>query len=319
MRVYFNHDGNIDDLVSLFLLLQMPTVELIGVGVVPADSYLEPALSASLRIINKFARSPPTFKVSASTAKTSHPFPKDWRLSTFTIDALPILNEFDLEIDIASEKPAHLDLIDLLRSEPSPVTLLFTGPLSDLAAALTIDAGIAGKIARLVWMGGAFAEGNVAEPEHDGTAEWNAFWDPEAVKKVWDSGIRIQLVTLESTSAVPLTNADRTRWAKLRRFEGMDFIGQAYASCPPLVHFVTNSTYFLWDVLATVFMENEGIGRVREVQSAVIVTGQSAGRTIEKEGGRVVEVLDNVDRDAFFRRIEELGKSAQSRLKYEDV
>ena len=28
-------------------------------------------------------------------------------------------------------------------------------------------------------MGGTFLEkGNVEEPEHDGTAEWNAFWDP---------------------------------------------------------------------------------------------------------------------------------------------
>ena len=31
-------------------------------------------------------------------------------------------------------------------------------------------------------MGGTFlTAGNVHEPEHDGTAEWNSFWDPEAV------------------------------------------------------------------------------------------------------------------------------------------
>ena len=41
--------------------------------------------------------------------------------------------------------------------------------------------------------------GNVEEPEHDGTAEWNAFWDPEAVHKVWESNIEIDLVALEST------------------------------------------------------------------------------------------------------------------------
>ena len=32
-------------------------------------------------------------------------------------------------------------------------------------------------------MGGTFYQ-NVEEPEHDGSAEWNAYWDPEAVKIV---------------------------------------------------------------------------------------------------------------------------------------
>lgn len=41
-KVYLNHDGGVDDLVSLFLLLQMEDVDLIGVGVIPADCYLEP-------------------------------------------------------------------------------------------------------------------------------------------------------------------------------------------------------------------------------------------------------------------------------------
>ena len=42
-KVYFNHDGGVDDLISLFLLLQMDNVKLTGVSVIPADCYLEPA------------------------------------------------------------------------------------------------------------------------------------------------------------------------------------------------------------------------------------------------------------------------------------
>lgn len=49
--VYLNHDGGVDDLVSLFLLLQMEDVKLIGTSVIPADCYLEPALSASRKIM----------------------------------------------------------------------------------------------------------------------------------------------------------------------------------------------------------------------------------------------------------------------------
>ena len=52
-------------------------------------------------------------------------------------------------------------------------------------------------------MGGTFLDkGNVEEPEHDGTAEWNAFWDPEAVKVVLDSDMIVDIVALESTNQV---------------------------------------------------------------------------------------------------------------------
>ena len=36
--VYFSQDGGVDDIISLFLLLQMDDVDLIGVGVMGADS-----------------------------------------------------------------------------------------------------------------------------------------------------------------------------------------------------------------------------------------------------------------------------------------
>ena len=63
---------------------------------------------------------------------------------------------------------------------------------------------------------------NVEEPEHDGTAEWNAFWD-EAVKTIFDTSIKIEMVALESTNQVPLTPAIRQMWANQRQFIGVDF------------------------------------------------------------------------------------------------
>ena len=36
-KIYFNHDGGVDDLISLFLLLQMDNVELVGVSTIGAD------------------------------------------------------------------------------------------------------------------------------------------------------------------------------------------------------------------------------------------------------------------------------------------
>ena len=278
-HVYFNHDGGVDDLISLFLLLQMEDIQLIGVSAIGADSYVEPAESASRKIINRFSRYP--LDVAASEERGKNPFPKDWRMHAFFMDALPILNE---RVPVQSQLrtvPAYQDIIDRLETSETSVTLLFTGPLTDLAKALQVAPHITEKIERLVWMGGTFLErGNVEEPEHDGTAEWNAFWDPEAVKTVFDSTIPIDMVALESTNQVPLTLNIRQMGADERHYPGVDFLGVSYAAVPPLTHFQTNSTYFLWDVLTTAYVGQPSLVKKEEVKASVYTKGPSQGLSL---------------------------------------
>ncbi|TCP17899.1 purine nucleosidase [Scopulibacillus darangshiensis] len=308
-KIYFNHDGGIDDLVSLFLLLQMEDIELTGVSVIPADGYLEPGIHASRKIIDRFGKG--SVEVARSNSRGLNPFPKEWRMHTFFVDALPILNESG-EMDASvSDLPAHQHMIQRIRENSDTTTLLFTGPLTDLARALDEAPDIEDKIERLIWMGGTFQDiGNVQEPEHDGTAEWNAFWDPEAVARVWESSLKIEMVALESTNKVPLTINVRNYWASLRRFTGIDFIGQCYAGCPPLVHFETNSTYYLWDVLTTAYAGNAELVKMKTVKSSVLAKGPSQGRTYIIEGGRPVNVVYDVDAEAFFSYITDLAKKA---------
>ncbi|ALC87710.1 ABC transporter substrate-binding protein [Bacillus sp. FJAT-22090] len=307
--VYLNHDGGVDDLISLFLLLQMEEVELIGVGVIPADCYLEPAQYASRKIIDRFGQGKQV-EVALSNSRPVNPFPKDWRMHAFYVDALPVLNEFDLKTGVVDE-PAHIHLVNKLNASTEKVTLLFVGPLTDLARALEIAPEIEEKIEKLVWMGGTFLEkGNVEEPEHDGTAEWNAFWDPEAVATVWNSNINIDLVALESTNKVPLTNDIRKMWARQRENLGVDFLGQCYAAVPSLVHFQTNSTYFLWDVLTTATIGHEDLVEKKTVNCIAIASGASQGKTELNENGRPVHLVYDVDHDVFFDYITQLAKKS---------
>lgn len=306
-KVYFNHDGGVDDLISLFLLLQMDNVELTGVSIIPADCYLEPAMSASRKIIDRFSKG--NIEVAASNSRAKNPFPKDWRMHAFYVDALPILNESGKVVTPIAAKPAHHHLIETLLQTEEKTTLLFTGPLTDLARALYEAPIIEEKIERLIWMGGTFrTAGNVHEPEHDGTAEWNSFWDPEAVARVWRSKIKIDLVTLESTNQVPLTIDIRERWAKERKYIGIDFLGQCYAMVPPLVHFSTNSTYYLWDVLTAALVGKSDLAKSQTINSIVHTYGPSQGRTVEFVDGRPVNVVYDVKRDVFFEYITKLAK-----------
>lgn len=234
-------------------------------------------------------------------------------MHAFYVDALPILNEYGKVATPAAAKPAHHHLIETLLQTEGKTTLLFTGPLTDLARALYEAPIIEDKIERLVWMGGTFrTAGNVHEPEHNGTAEWNSFWDPEAVARVWDAKIKIDLVTLESTNQVPLTIDIREQWAKERKYIGMDFLGQCYAMVPPLVHFSTNSTYYLWDVLTAAFVGKADLAKVQTIKSIVHTYGPSQGRTVETDDGRPVNVVYNVNHNGFFNYITDLAKKAST-------
>lgn len=309
-NVYFNHDGGVDDLISLFLLLQMDSVKLTGVSVIDADCYIEPATYASRKIIDRFGDG--KLETAKSIIRGKNPFPKDWRMHAFFMDALPILNEKGSIDAPLSDVPAHEHLINAVMKEKEKTTLLFTGPLSDLAEALKTEPKIIEKIEKLVWMGGTYLpDGNVHEPEHDGTAEWNAYWDPEAVGVVFDADIKIDMVALESTNQVPLTPAIRQMWANERKYPGVDFLGVSYAVVPPLVHFITNSTYFLWDVLTTASVGKPELVKSKGILSGVYTEGPSQGRTYEMENGRPVNVVYDVDHDGFFNYITDLAKKVK--------
>lgn len=311
-KVYFNHDGGVDDLVSLFLLLQMENIELVGVSTIGADCYLEPSLSASLKIINRF--SDVEINVAPSYERGKNPFPKEWRMHAFFMDALPVLNESCIPKRCkASEDEAYIDIIRKVKRCDEKVTLLFTGPLTDLAKAINYDNSILKNIEKLVWMGGTFLDkGNVEEPEHDGTAEWNAFWDPEAVKVVLDSDMIVDIVALESTNQVPLTMEVRQMWAEKRQYLGADFLGTSYAAVPPLTHFMTNSTYFLWDVLTTAYVGSPNLVESTKLKIDVVSQGPSQGRTFQSENGREVQVITDVNKQAFFKYITDLAKKIES-------
>src|SRR5260221_5460541 len=110
--------------------------------------------------------------VAESTVRGLNPFPRAWRQTAFAVDHLPILNDRDMLEPPLVEETGQRFLARMLREAPEPVTLLVTGPLTTVAAALDIAPEIEPKIRRIVWMGGALnVPGNVdpvMEPGQDG-------------------------------------------------------------------------------------------------------------------------------------------------------
>jgi purine nucleosidase len=85
-------------------------------------------------------------------------------------------------------------LVDTLMAATEPVTVCTLGPLTNLALALVMEPRIAGRIAEIVSMGGAFSGGNVMP-----AAEFNIYVDPEAAAIVLGCGRPITLIPLDCT------------------------------------------------------------------------------------------------------------------------
>ncbi|MFL4558386.1 pyrimidine-specific ribonucleoside hydrolase RihA [Yersinia kristensenii] len=98
----------------------------------------------------------------------------------------------------------------ILRDSPHPVTLVATGPLTNVALLLAGHGALAAKIDRIVMMGGAVMLGNWTP-----AAEFNIFVDPEAADRVFKSGIPITMAGLDVTHQAQVMDEDIDRIRQL--------------------------------------------------------------------------------------------------------
>jgi len=310
--VLFDHDGGVDDLLSLVMLLAMPHINLAGVVVTPADCFLRPALSATLKILRLFNRL--DVEVSAGELHGVNPFPQSWRVHAYAIDAFPILNEVtpatpDLATANVTPEPGHQFLARKLRQATAPVTVLITGPASNLAAALTAEPDLAAKVEEVVWMGGALdVPGNVRDFEHDGSAEWNVYWDPPAVHRLWQTAVPLTIFPLDVTNHVDVTRDFLHRLAQQRRYPVSDLAGQCWAITVGVIP-AYEYVYHMWDTLTTGYLGAPQFITFREVRSEVVPHGPAAGQTRPvPTGGKLIRAAAAVDVPQFQNYLLDLFK-----------
>ncbi|MGH2484990.1 MAG: nucleoside hydrolase, partial [Ktedonobacterales bacterium] len=97
-------------------------------------------------------------------------------------------------------------LIKLLLASEGDLTIVATGPLTNIATAIRREPRIVPKIQRIVLMGGAIGLGNWTP-----AAEFNIFVDPEAAHIVFSCGRPVTMVGLDVTHTVLATARVRAR------------------------------------------------------------------------------------------------------------
>ena len=178
-------------------------------------------------------------------------------------------------------------------SSREPVTVLATGPLSNVAAALRENRGVAQRIAALYVMGGAFdVPGNLfgsTTGGFDNTQEVNLWIDPNSAEFVFRTmpAGRVRIVPLDATNHVMITQEYIDRLGATARTVEARLV-HAIVTQPDMPPLIELDIMFWWDALAAtslVLGPRDDLVRYRSRTVSVVLDGASSGRTIDAPDG----------------------------------
>ncbi|QXC40019.1 pyrimidine-specific ribonucleoside hydrolase RihA [Aeromonas jandaei] len=202
LPVILDCDPGHDDAIALILALASPELKVLAVTTSAGNQTPDKTLNNALRILTLLGRD--DIPVAAGAPKP---------LARELIIADNVHGESGLDgpkLPDPAFAPQGMTGIELmaraLRESPEPVTLVPTGPLTNIALLLAAHPELKGKIARIVLMGGAAGAGNWTP-----AAEFNIYVDPEAADMVFKSGIPITMCGLDVTHEAQVMDEDIER------------------------------------------------------------------------------------------------------------
>ena len=180
-------DPGHDDAMAILLALASPEVELRGITTVAGNQTLDKTTRNALKVLELANRT--DIPVAAGADR---PLVRELRTAA-NVHGESGLDGPDLPEPTTTPVAGHA--ADLLAEWLEPgVVLVPTGPLTNIAHLFERHPDAKERLERIVWMGGAIAEGNVTP-----AAEFNAFVDPEAAAAVFGSGIPVTMIGLDVT------------------------------------------------------------------------------------------------------------------------
>lgn len=303
--VVLDCDPGHDDAIALLLALASPEVELLGVTTMFGNQTLPKTTENTLRVLELVGRTDVPVAAGA-----------DRPLARPLTVAAHVHGESGLDGPVlppATTRPVPMDAVALIASvverSPTPVTLVPTGPLTNIARYLELH-GTDG-IGRIVLMGGAIAEGNMTP-----AAEFNIWADPEAAQQVLHAGIDLTMVGLD------VTHQAVTSPALQERFRAAGRVGTFVAELVDFFSVYHRETYGwegapIHDAVAVAQVVSPGLveTRLRNVE-VELESELCRGRTVVDLWHRTdrlpnAHVAVGLDTDAFFdlllERIARLG------------
>ncbi|MBL0184809.1 MAG: nucleoside hydrolase [Candidatus Obscuribacter sp.] len=132
--VIHDHDGHVDDLLSCILLWLSPEIDLQAVGITNGDCYAPQIFEATQKIATLLDIDGP--EIALTEDEIPNPFPDNWRRESYIINELPLFRDNYLKKTYQQGKPRRIDsvFLDCLSNSRSPLTVVSTGPLTNMAS-----------------------------------------------------------------------------------------------------------------------------------------------------------------------------------------
>lgn len=192
IKLILDCDPGHDDAVAIMLAGKYPGLELLGITVVAGNQTLENTKRNALNIVQRLNLDVPVY------AGCGQPMIRE-RVTAGDIHGASGLDgpAFPPLLRAAKEEHAVSYLIRTLMNSEGEITMVTTGPMTNLAMALRMEPRIAPKIKEIVLMGGAYTNGNVTP-----AAEFNIFADADAAYVCFTCGRPVTMMGLDVTRQV---------------------------------------------------------------------------------------------------------------------
>jgi inosine-uridine nucleoside N-ribohydrolase len=201
-RILLDCDPGHDDAIAILLAARSPALQLEAITTVAGNQTLEKTTHNALKVCSVAG-----IRTVPIAAGMDRPLVRELRVAANIHGASgldgPSLPEPDLSL-----VPIHgVDLlIEKLLASDGDITIVATGPLTNVAAAMRREPGIVPRIQQIVLMGGAIGLGNTTP-----AAEFNIYVDPEAAHIVFSCGRPITMIGLDVTHQAQATPEVRAR------------------------------------------------------------------------------------------------------------
>jgi purine nucleosidase len=295
ISVIHDQDGHVDDLLTCLLLWLSPEIDLQAVGITNGDCYVDQAFQSMLKIA--------TFldlegaEIALSEDAVPNPFPEFWRRESFIINELPLFRANDLKKPYEQGRPRKSSVVfaDCLTHSRLPLTVVTTGPLTNIAGVLKAQPKLADKVSEFVIVGGALSgPGNVIIEGQNGLAEWNIYADPPAFKSLLETKAPIKLIPLDVTR--DLTVNDEF----LRSLSAQAETRMASQLAAALWSIVKGFQSNFCDMVAAAALIKPALVKFKDMRIDISLNGRNKGRLLPSFfSGRKVQVATEVDKAGF--------------------
>lgn len=191
-RIILDCDPGHDDAIAILLAGNNSQIKLLGVTVSSGNQSIEKTAQNALNVVEYLGINVPVAK------GCSQPIIKEVEVCE------RIHGESGLDGFTFPKNKTKLDtrhavqfIIETILHEKELVTMVVTGPLTNLALALRLEPSIKKNIKKIVVMGGSYQMGNVSP-----ASEFNILCDPEAADIVVKSKLPLYFITLDVTRKV---------------------------------------------------------------------------------------------------------------------